>query len=128
MASFIKYFYRVKIISGAAFIADNCLFAQGIQHCEEITIKSKMFSNFDDCRKTLTNLMNLLSIHESYFSNVPNTISTETNPGDSDEWHNTTILRIFCNSEDSEKTCIAGQIDAIDDPLLVVKHDKVLPS
>jgi hypothetical protein len=130
----INYFFRVRITSASSIIGEDGIFAQALQNCRDVSIKSKNFAIFGECHESLTRFLDSLSIHQAYLDDAENAITTQANPGnDDEEWDRNTILRMFITNPfspdgDDETYMIMGQIDAVEDQTVIIRNPYPLAS
>lgn len=121
----VKFQYDIKISSGTEFIKHSQI-GDNIPNANEMIILSHYFSNYDECQRSLKDVLGFLSRSESSATSKNFVIVTKVNPlidateklhRDASTWDRFTIMRAYV--ADSQKLkdsklqfSILGQIKA----------------
>lgn len=132
----VKFTYDIKVGLGASMLQAG-KFADALPSAGEMVITSKEFGTYEECEKSLSNVMAYLTHSESRATEKNHVIVTKVNPAidnsgkqhaDAGSWDKFTILRAYvADSEQLKKAQlhyhVFGQIRA-DHELTLANQDK----
>ena len=119
-----NYVYDVRITSGSEILRSGP-FALAIPKCGEMIISSNIFTDFDLCEKTMSNLLSQLSQVQANYSDKSHVIVTKMNPlldmsenkkADTEAWDSFTVMRAYVAETEALKNAstlkysVIGQI------------------